>query len=83
MMLGFIISRKAHKKTARTQKKNSSVEREKIKMKFKIYLMLPKHNKKPKNETVREWGRHWNNDDEIPGKMYIDWREKTEGGRRN
>jgi hypothetical protein len=41
-------------------------------MKFKIYLMLPKHNKKknPKNETVCEWGRHWNNDDKIPGKMY-------------
>lgn len=47
--------------------------------------MLPKHNSKktPKNETVCEWGRHWNNDDEIPGKMYIDWsRQKKRKGEK-
>jgi hypothetical protein len=79
---GFYHFAKGTQENRENTKKNSSVEREKIKMKFKIYLMLPKHNKKTENETVREWGRHWNNDDEIPGKMYIDWSggKKRKGG---
>lgn len=35
--------------------------------------MLQKHNKK----RFREWGRHWNNDDGIPGKM-----NRLEHGRK-
>jgi hypothetical protein len=69
----FIISRKAQKPREHRGKKTVRPSRE---MKFKIYLMFQKHNKKKKKkkqrkkETVCEWGRHWNNDDEIPGKMY-------------
>lgn len=90
MMLfrGFIIfffSAKPAQETARIRPRRRSFRREKIKMKFKIYLMLQsitKHSETKTKETVRERGRLWaNNDDEIPGKMYR--LERREIRRRN